>query len=484
LSRRVLAALLTLASGGAAAALAGVSPWAAHSVSPPSAAHPPAAPLVRSAELGLVPCGVAPVTPGGYWIPAVRADVVAPPATTPAVAVLDTGIDPTVPELSGAIVAPLNLVSPGRPISDPDAHGTLVAGLVAARPGKVRGVSPSSPIMPIRVLDRRGEAPTKRLAQAIDAAVAARAGVINISATLPARGTAAADVERMRKAIDRAFDRGTLVVAAAGNEGSSALDLPSALPHVISVGASDDADRRAVFSNRGPSIDLLAPGAELVSVAPRALCADGYASAEGTSFSAPLVAGAAALLAQAHPDWSAAQRMQALLRSARDVGPVGRDDAAGFGILDVAAALAAPAPTDDPGEVDDDVAWITGRRAAGHPLQLSARVRRRTLAASASLYNDPVDVYRVRLARGDRLSARLGGPAASRLGLSLWSPATRGLDISRGRTDRVLAPRDPRRRAGRLATRRLARGGTYFVAVRALRADGPSTEYTLALARR
>jgi thermitase len=158
-------------------------------------------------------------------------------------------------------------------------HATMVAGILVA-------LAPDALIMPLRAFDDTGAGSAFEIAKAIRYAVKNGAQVINLSLGL------SADASEVRAAIDFAVKRGVVVVAAAGNNGSAALQYPAAYPGVIGVGATDRWDRIASFSNYGQSITVMAPGVDIVTAYPGGL----YAVASGTSFSSPFVAAEAALI--------------------------------------------------------------------------------------------------------------------------------------------------------------------------------------------
>ncbi|MFL5826949.1 MAG: S8 family peptidase, partial [Thermoleophilaceae bacterium] len=277
---------------------------------------------------------------------------------------------------------------------------------------------------------------------------------------------------------------GSIVVAAGGNEGTGQVDVPSAYPHVLSVAATDASDLRTSFSNFGDFVDLAAPGDAVITTAPRSLCPSGYQVASGTSFSAPAVSGAVALVDHARPALSVSQRFELVRRSARDVAAPGFDTGTGFGVLDVAKALSGPAPAGDGREVDDDVYWISGRFAKSHPALLRRTRRSARATGRVSGFNDPADVYRVELRRGDSLRARLAGAAGSRFAVGIWSPRTRGFDITDNRTNgRLLAYGDKAGAAERVSARKVARSGSYYVSVGAPHPDRGDTTYVLTLRR-
>ncbi|MDX3536657.1 type VII secretion-associated serine protease mycosin [Streptomyces sp. MB09-01] len=272
------------------------------------------------------------------------------------VAVIDTGVDRVNPQLSGALDtgAGKDFVDPkgGDGTSDTVGHGTKVAGLIAARPQEGTGfvgLAPEATIIPIRQNDGQGKGNALSLSQAIDHAVSKGAQVINISQDTDAQ--LSADSE-LGKSVQKAVAANVVVVASAGNDGMNGekrKTYPAAFPGVLAVGASDRNNERAPFSQPGDFIGVAAPGVDMVSTVPGfGQCID-----NGTSFSAPYVAGVAALLRAEHGDWSAQQIVWQIQNTAeRSVN--GHDDYVGWGIVDPVRALsqdqeAPKAPVPDPG---------------------------------------------------------------------------------------------------------------------------------------
>jgi hypothetical protein len=305
-------------------------------------------------------------------------------------------------------------------------------------------------------------------------------------------------------AIAYAYAKGAVLVAAVGNADDAFAEpwpfasYPAALPHVVGVGALSRAGDVPDFSNRDPIYnDLSAPGQGIFSTLPLALTAlrptcqlqgfsdcgpDDYRNAEGTSFAAPQVSAAAAVLFALDPALRNSQAAMLLEHSADDVGPAtgcprctaARDALSGWGRLDVARAvqaLSGALPTADRYETNDDA----GRHA--HTILGKQRV----LAATADYYDDPVDVYRVALGRGQRLELKLGASwTGARVRLELWKPGTRRVDEARERKSRVAASAAPRARQ-RLSFTAPARGW-YYVEVKV---DSPGYgPYALTLAKR
>jgi hypothetical protein len=411
---------------------------------------------------------------------------------TPPIAVLDTGVDGSAPEIGGRVVSPFDTLSGNPDGSDIDGHGTEVAGIAAGAAGLVQGVSPTSPIMPVRVFNRLGESSIQAVVAGINWAVENGAAVVNISGATAQEDASAADIAALTKAISSAFNRGVLVVAAAGNDGTAKLTLPATLPHVMAVGASNLVDGRATFSNTGPWIDLVSPATSLVAPMPAAYCASGYGVANGTSFAAPAAAGAAALLAQLKPQLTVQQRFDMLRSSARDLAPAGRDDDTGFGMLNVQGAIAAsPPPAESSPEVDDDPFYVRGPDAARHPVLLT-RAKKVKVTGSVSPAKDPADVYRVQLKKNERFvaSAVVRG-TDSLVFLGLWRPAVGDFDISNEITKQQIVSSGGFSATPELKMR-VTKGGTYYVSVEATDAVDeddpkavvpPSQPYTLTLSK-
>lgn len=275
------------------------------------------------------------------------------------VAVIDTGVDDRNPQLAGAVdkAAGLDLLTKGRggdATTDEVGHGTKVAGIIAARPREGTGfvgLAPDATIIPIRQNDAGSSGDSDSMARAIDHAVARGADVINISQdTTKPLSAGSALAEAVRKAI--AAD--VVVVASAGNDGLDGKvknTYPAAFDGVLAVASSDRNNERAAFSQAGDFVGVAAPGVDIVSTVP----GGGQCTDSGTSFSAPFVAGVAALLKEKHPDWTTAQIVTRIEQTAER--PVnGHDDFVGWGVVDPVRAvqesgLADPpsSPTPDPG---------------------------------------------------------------------------------------------------------------------------------------
>jgi len=265
------------------------------------------------------------------------------------VAVLDTGIDATHPDLKGRLGETKNF-SKAKDAVDRFGHGThvaaTIAGTGAAAGGERKGVAPAANLLIGKVLDDHGEGDDSSVIAGMEWA-ATRAKVVNMSL-----GGAATDgTDPLSTALNKlSAQHGTLFVTAAGNEGEiSSIGSPGSADAALTVGAVDGKDQLADFSSRGPRTgryaakpEIVAPGVNIVAARAKGTQMGDpvnarYTAASGTSMATPHVAGAVALLAQQHPAWKGAQLKAAIVGSAAPV----KGDAfeRGAGRLDVAAAI-------------------------------------------------------------------------------------------------------------------------------------------------
>lgn len=254
------------------------------------------------------------------------------------VAVIDTGVDNSNKQLSGAVAGGKSYVD-GSATDDIEGHGTRVAGIIAARPLKGTGfvgIAPDAKILSYRYTGGEGEdgqGDSGTMSAAIRDAVAKGADVINISSDTANKK----DALGLRLAVADAVRKGALIVAAAGNDGADGnrdKTYPASYDGVLAVAASDRNDERAFFSQSGDFVDVAAPGVGMVSTVPKG----GQCTADGTSFAAPYVAGVAALLKQKHPDWKASQIATRIEETAQRPGRE-PDPFIGWGVVDPVAAL-------------------------------------------------------------------------------------------------------------------------------------------------
>jgi len=250
------------------------------------------------------------------------------------VAVLDSGVDGEHPDLAGKVLPGFNTLSGNPDARDDNGHGTAVAGLIAASTDNGTGIAGlcwDCRILPVKVVDASGVGNDASLAAGIRWAADNGARVINMS--LGGEG----ESRLLREAIDYATARGIVLVAASGNERQSGnpVSYPAAYPNVIAVGATGNTDAITDFSNTGDYIDLAAPGVGLWTTLPGGR----YGPPNGTSFSSPYVAGAAALVLTQRPDLGWADVGCVLKASADDKGPPGKDPEYGWGRLNVFRAV-------------------------------------------------------------------------------------------------------------------------------------------------
>ncbi|MBH5337289.1 type VII secretion-associated serine protease mycosin [Streptomyces pactum] len=304
------------------------------------------------------------------------------------VAVIDTGVDDRNPQLRDAVdrAAGLDLLGKGKakdPTHDEVGHGTKAAGIIAARPRKGTGfvgLAPRATIIPIRQNDEKGKGTTRTMATAIRHAINREADVINISQDTVKPLSADSDLAR---AVREAVERDIVVVASAGNDGLDGKrknTYPAAYDGVLAVAASDRNDERAPFSQSGDFIDVAAPGVDMISTVP----GYGHCADNGTSFSAPYVAGVAALLKARYPTWTAHQIVTQIQQTADRVID-GHDPYIGWGVVNPVRALQEDAgrPIDKVTPDRGPAAGVTAPRPAALTLGETPQERRARLATYA-----------------------------------------------------------------------------------------------------
>jgi subtilisin family serine protease len=408
------------------------------------------------------------------------------------VAVIDSGIDGTHPEFQGRIAAAKSFVA-GPPTIDTQGHGTFVAGLIAARTNDgvgIAGLAPPAELLIAKVVGPERSIPVEAEAKAIRWAVANGARIINMSLggprdpREPSRDTYS---QLEADAVAYAVSKGVLVVAAVGNADQAPAQpwpyasWPAALPHVLGVSALGPRGGSPAFSNRDTQFnDIAAPGVDMLSTFPFPLTAafpdcveqgysscgsDEYRSAEGTSFAAPQVTAAAAVLLASAPSLTSDQVTSLLLGGAVDAtaangcGPctVGRDRFTGFGRLDQVASLerlATAPPVADRYEPNDGA----GTRA------YTLFGQRREVEATLDYWNDRDDVYRIYLRAGERITVTSAPDAPVRPALALWQPGTLAVDAKSAPIRRLAT-----RPAGSALAHNAGVTGWYVLHVRATR---------------
>lgn len=295
-----------------------------------------------------------------------------------AVGIIDTGVDLTHPELvpSLDLTRDYDFVSGDDAANDLNGHGTHVAGIVAAASNNATGVAGTAPgvtVVPIKVIGRF----TGSNADFIDGLYyAADQGldVVNMSLGTTGGDLGPSGIALMQDAVDYAYSKGVVLVAAAGNESSTDIYYPAACDHVICVSATDPADALATYSNHGTQVDITAPGGGS-GVGTGILSTytsggtHGYAYLSGTSMASPFVAATAALMLSHVPAATSDEVETALLSSAKDIGAPGWDTSFGYGLLqmnDALDALVAPAPSVSRIEGADRYATAIAQSASGY----------------------------------------------------------------------------------------------------------------------
>ena len=215
--------------------------------------------------------------------------------------------------------------------TDDSGHGTGVSGIIAAEPNGqgMTGISHGARIMPLKVIDGTGNSTSFDLCNALYYAADHGAKVINISLGHWLSSRAEKD------AVNYCHQRGVVLFAAAGNYGEGLVWYPAGYRNVIGVGATNNQDQKASFSNHNFSVDVAAPGLDILTTDSQG----GYSYTSGTSFATAHAAGLAALILSANPQYTPLQVEQTIEHSADDLGPPGRDDYYGYGRINAYRAL-------------------------------------------------------------------------------------------------------------------------------------------------
>jgi subtilisin family serine protease len=430
-----------------------------------------------------------------------------PPTLDPVkVAVIDSGVECSLPDFAGRIAKSKSFVG-GSPCMDSQGHGTIVAGEIAGalNTAGVVGLAYSSQLLVAKVVDADGTIPLKAEAAGIRWAVNQGAKVVNLSFGAvrdPYDKTLDSFSKVEARAVNYAVQKGAVVVAAVGNSDEAYTtpwpyaSWPSALPHVIGVGALTRSGKVPDFSDQDPVfVDIAAPGVGIFSTFPKELtagqagctpqgytdCANGdYRHPVGTSFAAPQVSAAAAVLLGLEPSLTSSQVTRILERHTDDVDaasgcdecPTGRDKFSGWGSLDVEKAVnflssGNPMPPSDRLEPNDSARQA--RKLWG---------KRPGINATLDAWDDPRDVYRVYLVRGQRLDVRaVARWSNAAVGLTLWRPGTKALH-----GQKWLVARAPRPWKTQHVSYPAAHTGWYDVQLRIARNGGG--RYTLHVTKR
>ena len=425
------------------------------------------------------------------------------------VAIIDSGLDGGHPEFPRSRIWAARSWVGGSALTDEEGHGTFVAGVIAATLNNnegIAGMAFPAQLVIAKIARSDQTIEVRDEAQAIRWAVDMGARVINLSIgglrdPFNARRDTFSRAEA--SAVAYAVKRGAVLVAAVGNSDEAPktpwpyASYPAALPHVLGVSALTPSGSVPSFSNRDRIYnDISAPGQEIYSTLPRALTSfrplcqnqgysdcgpDEFRHAAGTSFAAPQVTAAAAVLLALKPSLQPDQVVNILERSATDVNasngckpcPLLRDPLSGWGRLDVARAIGAldgVLPSPDHLEPNDD--------AGGNAARISARVK--TVKATIDFWDDQVDVYRMQLRKRQRVVLTLNGPAGTSSNLLLWRPGTKRVGDLRTQHLRAAQSIGPGS-SHRLGYRASATGWYYIEVKLPSRGVGP---YELMIARR
>jgi Subtilase family len=375
----------------------------------------------------------------------VGSDRAEPPGPGVPITVIDSGLDAT--HMEFAARPNTVLLNPQHIEAGSDGyHGTIVASTAAA-PTDAKGAVGIYPQAVLRAYDLDFLSESAIVA-GIARTVAAGRSVINLSlgGDEPSRS--------IYEATMNAFGRGSIIVAAAGNE--RLLDnpriYPAGFPHVLTVGSTNQVDQPSQFSSTSRAVDLAAPGELIPWQHPTNPTS--YGTANGTSFSAPQVTAATAWVWTARPTLEKTQIFDLMRLSARDIAPAGPDVRTGHGVLDIPAALARPVPEIDPLEPNDDIDHVRARGifpAAARPLTTPGR-RRGSFQARLHASEDPHDVYRVWVPARREVSMTIR-PNAN-VNVAVWAPGTRNV-AEQGTARRRDLVASSRARGGRPKTLRV-----------------------------
>ena len=418
-----------------------------------------------------------PLVPQEWYLHDIGADQATPPGPGVPISIVDTGIDTSHEEFA---TRPNVILLNTQSISDSseDFHGTAVSS-VAAAPENGVGMTGVYPQAVLREYDADfgGDLTDASLIAGIEAALQAGPSVINLSV-----GSTDYD-QALQDEIYSAVRRGSLVVAASGNsrDQGNPLNFPANMSHVLTVAATDQNDTSAFFSSSSAGVDLSAPGVGIIAAVPTLYDATGYSLVDGTSFSAPMVAAAAAWVWTVRSDLDNTQLFDLMRWSARDVETPGFDAETGFGILDIPNALSMAEPAKDPQEPNDDIDLVKpgGLFPTGTAPLTTSTKKTTSLHARLDFTEDPEDVYRIWVPGGRSVSVDVR--ASKPLALQIWRPGTSTVQETGAAKTRDLAAT-----AKRVATHQTlrvqnkAKKGAYYYADLYAQSGNPSYDLTIA----
>lgn len=246
------------------------------------------------------------------------------------VGVLDTGVSATHPDLAGKISSGTDIS--GIDLNDTIGHGTEVSGIIAANTNNnqgIAGVSWNTKIISLKITDEYGQARVSNVVTALEQAYEKGVKIVHISLSTNQFS------QTLKNAIQEAQDRGILIVSTTGNSGIEELRYPAAFDGVIGVGAVDNLKKLEYYSTTGEHVTLVAPGSDIYTTS----LDSAYDEVTGTSFAAPQVSGAAALIWAIAPNLTNKEVREILINSADDLGDTGRDNQYGNGLLNIEKAV-------------------------------------------------------------------------------------------------------------------------------------------------
>ncbi len=235
------------------------------------------------------------------------------------IAIVDTGVDDSHPDLSGLVVEGYNTIDENTNTNDDHGHGTHVAGIASAQTDNGNGIASISyqtTVLPVKVLNKDGVGTYDDVSEGIIYAADKQARIVNISLG------GSSDSTTLKKAVQYALSKGSILVAAAGNNGNDSPVYPAAYSGVLAVSASDQNDNLATFSTFGSNIFVASPGVSVTSLVP----GGSYKEHSGTSMSAPHLAGLLALALSAKPSLSNAELIDQIKKNAEKVGGYSYDE--------------------------------------------------------------------------------------------------------------------------------------------------------------
>ncbi|WP_379993209.1 S8 family serine peptidase [Dactylosporangium matsuzakiense] len=382
------------------------------------------------------------------------------------IAVVDTGVDGAHQDLTGRVLAGYNAITNANVAantnSDDNGHGTMVAGIAAASTNNgvgIAGAAWDARILPVKVLDANGDGFDSDIAEGITWAADHGAKIINLSLGGPGDNAALHD------AVTYATNKGALVVVAAGNDGNDTVQYPAAYPEALAVAATDSTGKLTDFSSYGDWVDVAAPGWEVTSTYPN----QSYATGDGTSFSAPLVSGVAALVRTNFPGITPADLLARIKANAEDSGgPQGFDPYFGAGLVNAFRAVGGKANP------------VLGLRSAGpnEPNDVPARATAFTSSISGQIgIEGDVDWYRYDSATQRAVNVRVT-PAAYNVN---WPQNFDPVVEVYNQDLKLVGAADSNDPAATEIVNLTVGVGTYYVKVRSYNGAADSRNYTVAV---